>query len=169
MENYNKDECLALLRDSADANSFHMELLISGGVLLLWLLISLLMLFESVASFLWTFLLGVPLFGGIALYEGLRLWRLYRNWERYEYLMGRVDREVATYDWRRDCTALQVYARRPDGTGVMANTRNIYRQKSVWLDGWPIATHYANSTVLIAYDERHDRAIILQRTYRSKK
>ena len=51
MENYNKDECLAFLRDSADAHSFRMELLISGGVLLLWLLISLLMLFESVASF----------------------------------------------------------------------------------------------------------------------
>ena len=97
------------------------------------------------------------------------LYGLYHNWDRYEYLHGEVKGEIATYDWRRDCTALQVYARRPDGTGVMANTRNIYRQKSVWLDGWPIATHYANSTVLIAYDERHDRAIILQRTYGSKK
>ena len=168
MENYNKDECLALLRDSADANSFRMELLISGGVLLLWLLISLLMLFESVASFLWTFLRGVPLFGGIALYEGLRLWRLYRNWERYEYLMGRVDREIATYDWRRDCTAFQVICHRKDGTGVVANTRNIFRQKSVWLDGWPIATHYANSEVLVAYDAKTQRAIILKRTYRKR-
>ena len=32
-----------------------------------FMLIALLMLFESVASFLWTFLLGVMLFGGIAL------------------------------------------------------------------------------------------------------
>lgn len=162
----NKDECMALLRDSADANSCRMELLITGPVAVLWLVLGVIaIIFDE-----WiTGLLGIALFGGIFAYEALALYDLYHNWDKYEYLPGTVVGEIATYDWRRDCTALQVYARRPDGTGVVANTRNIYRQKSVWLDGWPIATHYANSEVLVAYDEKKDRAIILQRTYRSKK
>ena len=165
-QRYTKDECMALLRDSADAHSCRTEMIIVGPVAALWLVIGViaLMLDQWITG-----LLGIVVFGGIFAYEALMLYGLYHNWDRYEYLHGEVKGEIATYDWRRDCTALQVYARRSDGTGVMANTRNIYRQKSVWLDGWPIATHYANSTVLIAYDARHDRAIILQRTYRSKK
>lgn len=168
MDRYSKEECMELLRGSADASFFRTELIISAGGFAVWMLWTLLMLMESVTAFLMSLLLGLLLFGGIAAFEGIRLWRLYRHWDRYEYLLGRVDQEIATYDWRRDCTALQVIADRPDGTGVVAVTRNIFRQKSAWLDGWPIATHYANSEVLVAYDPKEARAIILKRNYRKR-
>ena len=164
-QKYSREECLSLLRDSADACSCRTELLLSGATILLWALIGVPAMFVG----LWFIsLLGFAMFGGILAYEVLRLYSLYRDWDKYEYLRGEVMGEIATYDWRRDCTALEVRGDRPDGTGVVANTRNIYRQKSVWLDGWPIATDYANSTVLMAYDAKHDRAIILKRTYRKK-
>ena len=168
MEKYNKDECMELLRDSADARSFRIEMMICGGLFLLWLPFDLLLLFESVRSFLMLLLVGGTMFGSISLCDGVRLWKLYRNWERYEYLPGRVDKEIATFDYRRDCTAFQVICQRRNGTGAVANTRNIFRQKSVWLDGWPSATDYANSEVLVAYDGKAERAIILKRTYRKK-
>ena len=168
MEKYNKDECMELLRDSADARHFRTELWIMSGFFALWMLISLTGLAESVQFFVYCALLGFAVFGSFILHDGICLWKLYRNWERYEYLRGRVDKEIATFDYRRDCTALQVICQRRDGSGVVANTRNIFRQKSVWLDGWPIATDYANSEVLVAYDEKTERIVILKRTYRKK-
>ena len=168
MEKYNKDECMELLRDSADARYFRTELLVMSALFTVYALISLTGLAESVVMFVGFLLFGFAGFGIFLVLDGVRLWRLYRNWERYEYLPGRVDKEIATFDYRRDCTALQVICQRRDGTGVVANTRNIFRQKSVWLDGWPIATDYANSEVLVAYDGKAERAIILKRTYRKK-
>lgn len=164
-QKYSKDECLSLLRDSADACYFRTELLVMSALFAVYTLISLTGLAMSVKLVVGTLLLGVAGFGSFLIMDGSRLYMLYKNWDRYEYLRGEVMGEIATYDYRRDCTILQVRGDRPDGTGVVANTRNIYRQKSVWLDGWPIATDYANSTVLMAYDAKHERAIILKRTY----
>ena len=42
---YSKDECMALLRDSADANSCRMELLITGPVAVLWLVLGVIAMF----------------------------------------------------------------------------------------------------------------------------
>ena len=168
MNGYSKEECMELLRDSADACFFRTELLIGAGSFGLWLLWCLIMLMESVIAFLISLLLGLWIFGGIAAFDGIRLWQLYRHWDRYEYLLGQVTGEITTLDFRRDCTALQVIASRPDGTGVAANTRNIFRQKSAFLDGWPIATHYANCEVVVAYDAKTERAIILKRNYRKR-
>ena len=167
-QKYSKDECLSLLRDSADACYFRTELLVMSAMFAFYTLISLTGLTVSVQFVVGALLLGVAAIGTCLIMNGSRLYMLYKNWDRYEYLRGEVVDEIATYDWRRDCTALQVRAERPDDTGVVVGTRNIYSQKSVWLDGWPIATDYANSTVLVAYDEKCDRVIILKRTYRKK-
>ena len=55
---YSKDECMALLRDSADARYFRTELLVMSALFTVYALISLTGLAESVAMFVGFLLFG---------------------------------------------------------------------------------------------------------------
>ncbi len=160
-KHYEKQEYLALLRGSADAAYFRTELkmiliamVVSGAVLGLLAWSEGLWIIPLGVMALWMLPLLMHLFG---------LHKVYWNWARYEYLRGTVEQEVATWEHRRDCSALQVVARRLDGSKVVAKTGSVFRLKSPWMKGWPQITEYFNSEVLVAYDAKTDRAIILKR------
>ena len=164
---YSKDECMALLRDSADARYYRASLIFNGGMLTLCLLLLLLGLLTGEVP--WAMALVTAGFLLMVAYDFWQLRRLYGHWDQYIYTAATVGKEEATLDWRYPATALQVLSRGGMGPGMAMQTRNIFQQKPAFgvLD-WPLVSEYANCQVIAAFDQKKDRAIILQRDYRTR-
>lgn len=105
MENYNKDECLALLRNSADARHYRASMVIGAVLFGFGLLFGLLFLLT-----------------GISLRENADLWSCSLFYQKHAF-------------------------------GVL---------------DWPLVSEYANCQVIAAFDQKKERAIILQRDYRTR-
>lgn len=174
MENYNKDECLALLRDSADARHYRASMVIGAVLFGFGLLFGLLFLLIGISlrenADLWSCSLLLLAMGAIAmLYDAWRLRQLYHRWDQYVYARAMVGREEATLDWRYPATALWVMSRGGAELGFSMRTRSLFYQKHAFavLD-WPLVSEYANCQVIAAFDQKKERAIILQRDYRTR-
>ncbi len=171
---YNKDECWALLRNSADARYYRASMVIGAGLFGVGLLIGIMFLLIGVSlrenADLWSCSLLLLAMGAIAvLYDGWRLRQLYHRWDQYIYARATVGKEEATLDWRYPATALWVMSRGGAELGCSMKTRNMFHQKYAFgvLD-WPLVSEYANCQVIAAFDQKKDRAIILQRDYRTR-
>ena len=172
MEKYNKEECLALLRSSADWQYYRASLILNSGLLALGLLFLLVFLLTGKPlrehPDIWAAiaLLTLPALIGV-LYDWYRLRTLLNRWDQYVYARATVGREEATLDWRYPATSLEVMSRGGMGLGMAMPTRSIFHQRYAFgaLD-WPLVSEYANCHVIAAFDQKANRAIILQRDYR---
>lgn len=169
---YSKDECLTMLRNSADWRYYRASLVVSCGLFGLGLLLVLLFLLTGTSwqedPLLWAAMAvtTVPAMIG-ALHDWYRLRDLLGRWDQYVYAHATVGREEATLDWRYSATALEVMSRGGMAQSLAMPTRNIFHQRYVLavLD-WPLVSEYANCHVIAAFDQKANRAIILQRDYR---
>lgn len=164
---YNKDECLALLRNSADWRYYRASLIFSCGLLALGIVFFGLGLLVQDETPLVAWALMPAAFLAMALYDAWRLRQLLSRWDQYVYARATVGREEATLDWRYPATSLEVMSRGGMGLGMAMPTRNIFHQRYAFgvLD-WPLVSEYANCHVIAAFDQKANRAIILQRDYR---
>ena len=164
---YSKDECLALLRNSADWRYYRASLIFSCGLLALGIVFFGLGLPVQDETPLVAWALMPAAFLAMALYDAWRLRQLLSRWDQYVYAHATVGREEATLDWRYSATALEVMSRGGMAQSLAMPTRNIFHQRYAFgvLD-WPLVSEYANCHVIAAFDQKANRAIILQRDYR---